>query len=272
MDVNGSVAESYSDEAANSAGSLQCVLVAAGPFHDIDFARLEILKLLAEDERIRVRVFEDFENLVALENADVLMSYTCNLMPSLEAQQRLRDFVRRGGQFFALHGSNSVLEFLDDGRVATPDSMPVFSELLGSRFLAHPPISEYTVCAAKPEHPLIKGLPKSFTTKDEQYLVAMSADVEVLLDTHYNGRDSLEGFVDDDLPEARHPVFYLRRLGEGCVLYLTLGHCRGHYDMQPLLDWWPEVDRCGWEQPIIYELLRRGIRWLCANSVAQKTN
>ncbi|MEM1143353.1 MAG: ThuA domain-containing protein, partial [Pseudomonadota bacterium] len=152
--------------------------MAAGPFHDIDFARLEILKLLAEDERIRVRVFEDFENRVALGNADVLISYTCNLMPSLKAQQRLRDFVRRGGQFFALHGSNSVLEFLDDGRVATPDSMPVFSELLGSRFLAHPTICEYTVCAAKPEHPLIKGLPESFTTKDEQYLIAKSADVE----------------------------------------------------------------------------------------------
>ena len=38
---------------------IDVVLVAGGKFHDIDFARLELLKLLSEDERIRTRVFED---------------------------------------------------------------------------------------------------------------------------------------------------------------------------------------------------------------------
>ncbi|MEO0437929.1 MAG: ThuA domain-containing protein [Pseudomonadota bacterium] len=256
-------------EATEDTRPLRCVLVAAGQFHDIDFARLELLKLLSEDERIRVRVFEDFEHVEAIESADVLVSYTCNLVPSLDAQHRLREFVDRGGQYFALHGSNSALEFLEDGRVASPDLMPVFSDLLGSRFVAHPPISEYTVQVAKSEHPLVQGLPESFTTRDEQYLVAHNADIEVLLDTHYNGKDSLEGFVDDELPAARHPVFYIRRLGSGSVLYLTLGHCRGHYDMQPVLDWWPEVDRCGWEQPLVYELLRRGIRWICTQAMSE---
>ena len=36
---------------------LDVVLVAGGKYHDIDFARLELLKLLAEDERIRTRVY-----------------------------------------------------------------------------------------------------------------------------------------------------------------------------------------------------------------------
>ena len=45
---------------------IKCVLVAAGKYHDIDFARLEILKLLAEDDRIRVRIFEDYENIEAI--------------------------------------------------------------------------------------------------------------------------------------------------------------------------------------------------------------
>jgi hypothetical protein len=44
-------------------------------------------------------------------------------------------------------------------------------------------------------------------------------------------------------------------------LYNTLGHCRGHYDMVPLKDWWPTVDRCSWELPQYRELLRRAIRW-----------
>ena len=38
---------------------IDCVLIAGGKYHDIDFARLELLKLLAEDSRVRVRVFED---------------------------------------------------------------------------------------------------------------------------------------------------------------------------------------------------------------------
>ena len=45
---------------------LDVVLVAGGKYHDIDFARLELLKLLSEDERIRTRVFEDYSNLHAM--------------------------------------------------------------------------------------------------------------------------------------------------------------------------------------------------------------
>jgi len=54
---------------------------------------------------------------------------------------------------------------------------------------------------------------------------------------------------------------YLRPLGEGCVLYNTLGHCRGHYDMRPVTDYYPKIERCSWEIPQYYELLKRGIRW-----------
>src|SRR6202158_6293399 len=45
---------------------IRCVLIAGGKYHDIDFARLELLKLLAQDERVRVRVFEDYGNTAAI--------------------------------------------------------------------------------------------------------------------------------------------------------------------------------------------------------------
>jgi type 1 glutamine amidotransferase len=54
---------------------------------------------------------------------------------------------------------------------------------------------------------------------------------------------------------------YLRPLGSGAVLYNTLGHCRGHYDMVPQKDYYPDVDRCSWELPVFYEILRRSLRW-----------
>ena len=86
---------------------LDCVLIAGGQWHDIDFARLELLKLLAEDENVRVRVFEDYSNLDAIAAADFLVTYTCNVAPSLEAQEVLRDYVKQGGRWLALHGTNS---------------------------------------------------------------------------------------------------------------------------------------------------------------------
>ena len=40
---------------------IKAYLVAGGKYHDIDYARLEILKILGEDERIRTRVAEDYK-------------------------------------------------------------------------------------------------------------------------------------------------------------------------------------------------------------------
>ena len=54
---------------------------------------------------------------------------------------------------------------------------------------------------------------------------------------------------------------YLRPLGDGAVLYNTLGHCRGHYDMVPVVDHYPVIERGSWDQPAFYELLRRSLRW-----------
>jgi hypothetical protein len=99
---------------------IDCVLIAGGKYHDIDFARLELLKLLAEDDRVRVRVFEDYSNLAAIAAADFLVSYTCDVTPSLVEQEALRRYVEQGGRWYALHGTNSILRFLQNGLVDSP--------------------------------------------------------------------------------------------------------------------------------------------------------
>jgi len=237
---------------------IDCVLVASGKYHDIDFARLELLKLLAEDQRVRVRVFEDYANLDAIRNADFLVTYTCDVVPSLEQQEALRAWVEGGGRWLALHGTNSILRFLANGLVDAPAWAPHLMETLGTQFIAHPPIAPYRVEVADAEHPLVRGI-EPFESTDELYLSDVHADLHVLLDTEFEG--AAAGFVRERWTHARHPVMYLRELGQGAVLYLTLGHCRGHYDLQPLMDYYPEVDRCAWELPVFYELLRRGLGW-----------
>lgn len=239
-------------------GRLNCLLVAGGKWHDIDFARLELLKLLAEDQRVRVRVLEDYSNLEALEQADFLVSYTCDVTPSLAEQEALRRYVQGGRRWLALHGTNSILRFMEDDTIDTPNWAPVFMDTLGSIFQAHPPIAPYRVEPSGVEHPLVEDI-EAFEVEDEQYLVQVTAPIEVLLDTEFEGQAGR--FRANPWKKDRHPVLYLRHLGEGAVCYLTLGHCRGHYDLQPLMDFYPKIERGAWELPVFYELLRRGLRW-----------
>jgi type 1 glutamine amidotransferase len=239
-------------------GRIRCTLIAGGKYHDIDFARLELLKLLAADERVRVRVFEDYANIAAIVEADVIITYTCDVVPSLEAQEALRGFLMRGGRWYALHGTNSILRWLGDGKVSSPRWAPLFLETLGSAFVAHPPIAPYTVTVADPAHALVAGV-EPFDTTDELYLMETYGPLHVLLHTQFAGE--APGFAESTWPAGSHPVFYIKQHGEGAVLYLTLGHCRGHYDMQPMLEYWPTVDRCAWDLPVFYDLLKRGIEW-----------
>jgi type 1 glutamine amidotransferase len=139
--------------------------------------------------------------------------------------------------------------------------MPRLARVLGSRFVAHPPIAPYRVAPCDPAHPLVAGV-GAFETDDELYLMehAEPQALVPLLETRFAGE--APGFALRDWRGAdRHLVAYLRPFGQGAVLYCTLGHCRGHHDMRPVMDWYPRVERGSWERPEYLELLRRGVRW-----------
>ncbi len=244
--------------------TVKAYLVAAGDYHDIDFARLELLKLMAENEKIRVEVAQDYHNLDAINRADFLITYTCNLVPSESEQKALHDYVAGGKRWFALHGTNSILKFLADGRVDSPEIAPVLMKTLGTQFIAHPPIQKFKVRVADPDHELVKGVGE-FETDDEIYLSRVHGKLHMLLDTHYTG--AAKGFVEEQWndDDPARPIYYIHKVGSGEVLYLNLGHCRGHYDMQPMIDHYPQVERGSWQLPQFYELLRRGIAY-CAHT------
>jgi hypothetical protein len=235
-------------------------LVAAGQFHDIDFARLELLKLLGEHDDVRCRVAADYHDLESIAHSDFLVTYTCNLVPTEAEQIALKDYVTSGKRWLALHGTNSILEFLDEG-VNSPETAPVLMQTLGTQFIAHPPIQPFKVRVADPSHELVQGI-LAFETDDELYLSRIHGDLHVLLETDFSGEAT--GFIESDWrDDAPRPVYYINKVGAGEVLYLNLGHCRGRYDMRPLMDYYPKIERGSWEKPEYYELLRRGIRY-CA--------
>jgi type 1 glutamine amidotransferase len=244
---------------------LDVTLVAGGKYHDIDFARLELLKLLAEHDEFRVRVQPDYEDHSAITSAPILVSYTCDVRPSADAQQAISTWVEGGGRWVALHGTNAALTLGGPNGVEAPRCQPTWADTLGSQFVAHPPIQPYAVQVSAPDHWLVQGI-ESFETDDELYLseYADRDALEPLLHTTWSGEAT--GFAEHDwsldtVGTDHHLVMYLRPLGAGAVLYNTLGHCRGHYDMVPVVDFYPRIERCSWEQPAYYELLRRSLRW-----------
>ena len=237
---------------------MQVHLIAAGKYHDIDFARLELLKLLAEIAEIRTSVAMDFSNVERLETASLLITYACDLMPSAAEVAALNAFLDRGGRWLALHGTNSILRFDQAGKVLTPDEAPDFMALLGTRFTGHPPIEPFKVHVTK-DHELTRGF-RSFSTIDELYLCDVTADIETLMHSDFAG-GTCGDFADPEFASQQVPILYLRPVGDGAVLYCSLGHCRGHYDLRPLASFWPTVQRCSWDYPEFIEILRRGIRW-----------
>ena len=146
------MSEENTSPAEASHQTVQVYLVAAGDYHDIDFARLELLKLLAENDRVRVTVAADYHDIDAIQAADFLITYTCNLIPSEAQQVALREFVASGKRWFALHGTNAILKFLDSGQVDAPETAPIMMETLGTQFLGHPPIQPFTVEVSDPDH------------------------------------------------------------------------------------------------------------------------
>lgn len=226
----------------------------------MDFARLELLKLLAEHAHLRVRVVENYADAAAIGGAEFMITYTCDVIPAPEQQSALVEFLAAGNRWFALHGTNSILKWSKALQAwDAPRLAPDFMRLLGSQFMAHPPIAPYRVNICDSNHPLTRGI-EPFDADDELYLCESETGNQVLMDTEFAGQ--APGFARSDWTASqRQPVMYLRPHGTGELLYCTLGHCRGHYDMQPLVKHYAEVERGSWKLPVFYELLRRGIAW-----------
>lgn len=114
----------------------------------------------------------------------------------------LLSYVAHGGALLAFHNGISL------------QSRPELCQLLGGRFTRHPgyeqlPWVPYRVEA--PAHPIMRGV-ADFTIADEQYMFILDdlAEKEMLLGMEYEGR--------------RYPAGWVRRFGQGQVVYFACGH------------------------------------------------
>lgn len=232
--------------------------VAAGKYHDIDHARLEVLKLLAEHPQIRTTVACNYGDIERLNACRFLVTYTCDLMPSPEEAAAIRAWLEKGGKWLALHGTNSILVFTESGLVDAPNDRPDVMDMLGTQFKAHPPIGPFRVEVCNHDHELSRGI-ADFDVVDELYLSHTTAEIDVLMQTRFEGEAT--GFIDSQWADTVVPILYTRDIGAGRIVYNTLGHCRGHYDLPGMADFYPHPEKCAWNYDVYYDLLRRGIAW-----------
>jgi type 1 glutamine amidotransferase len=211
--------------------------------HDFDFARLRLGQAIYDAGGIRVDAFNNYDDSKALTAADFMVSYTSQVPVADEACFALRDYLENGGRWFALHASNSVRD------------NPHLPGILGSRFITHPPYLHFPVRVSAKEDPLVDGI-DDFEVDDELYVIEHADDIEVLLETRWGG----EALGGRSFPEERRPLMYRRRVGQGGVLYLALGHANRPFDTPSGRGDAP--DRRGpWDLPGFKELVRRGIEW-----------
>jgi type 1 glutamine amidotransferase len=130
-----------------------------------------------------------------LSQFDVVVNYSTDGDPTDEQIDALIGAVEGGLGFVGLHGASAGF------RQSEP-----YHQLIGSRFVRHPPIRPYTVEVAKPDHPITRGIP-NFTVEDELYEIrTVVDDLEILA--------SAEG----------HPMVYVRQYGKGRICYIAPGH------------------------------------------------
>jgi type 1 glutamine amidotransferase len=228
-----------------SAAPLVAYLVCDSPErnHDCDFARVRLAEALYAAGGIWTDVGMSYADTARLDAADLLVTYTAGLQVTDAECQALRRFLERGGRWFALHGTNAGVRSNE------------FADIVGSRFMAHPPYGRFAVSIRTPSDPLLAGL-ETFQVEDELYLIEPTRDVEVLLETRWGGKVREQAF--DDL--AR-PLMYRLRAGKGGVIYLGLGHANRTFEKASPTVPDPPDRRGPWDSPVYRELIRRGVAW-----------
>lgn len=159
---------------------------------------------------------------------------------TLTQRKALKDYVEKGGGFFAVHGSAGDPVYFWDWYA---------DDLIGARFVGHPIAKQFQaarVVIDDAAHPVAKGLPADWTMTDEWYSFAASprlkgAKVVATLD---ESTYEPQGMGTQNLRMGDHPIAWTRCVGKGRSFYSAIGHR-------------PE----GYSEPHVRLLMENAIEW-----------
>ncbi len=248
--------------------------------HDMDYARMQILQKLRDEDCLAVTVANDYQDIERwLPGTDLLITYVAGPFPMGAGNDALSDWLEQGGRWLALHGTSGgkAVKTERDGRPVKQMVKGEHHQTLGCFFLNHPPICEFQVSVAG-EHRVTRGLPERFTIQDELYLIELQDpdSSRILLTTELAADPSPPGFgfvFDEDTalhPDGKTRVLgYAREVGRGEIVYIGLGHCHvGRAGSPSKVDTsihpqgtMPPEFRGVWETEAFARLLQNAIAW-----------
>lgn len=147
--------------------------------------------------------------------AVVWLSPSGDVLGELE-RAALADFVTGGGGWMGVHGAATAEQ-----------SWPFYRELVGARFIGHPPgCTEGEIDVKDSGHASTAHLPERWSWTDEWYSFdERPEEVEVLLEVDE------DTYVAGDLAMGHpHPLAWHRRLEAGRCFYTALGHDAAAYE------------------------------------------
>ena len=240
--------------------------------HDHDYARLQLLNLLAE-RGVQASVANDFADIEKwLPVSRLLITYVAGPYPGDSQCGALRAWLEGGGHWLGLHGTSGGRAERVEGMRQRRTVKTGHHALLGCRFLTHPPLCKFTVDVRDSAHPLTQGVGSTFAIEDEPYFIELQdpAATRILLTADYGTAAVSKSVVplygtDASLqPDGRTRVLgYTRDVGKGSVTYLAFGHChhpasRAGRAPDPA-DTQPAIFRAPWETAAYTTLLRNAI-------------
>jgi uncharacterized protein len=154
------------------------LLLLGGNWHDFDGFATAFQAYFAEDD-LQIEPTYNADRLLTLDAAkvDLVTIYTClgrsnqqgRIAEDMKAEQvdALCTWTRRGGKVLGVHSATVMGE-----------AQTGLRQLLGARFLSHPPQFDFTVTPLAREHPITAGI-GAFAVHDEFYIHAYDEGIEI---------------------------------------------------------------------------------------------
>ncbi|GAK40766.1 hypothetical protein TCA2_3256 [Paenibacillus sp. TCA20] len=179
-------------------------------WHPLEPARQQLVQIIGESTNLTVT--EDYDSLKELsrDEFDVVISYTDCWLRDLTTEQTagLITFVAGGGGILVIHNGISLQRSSE------------LAQMIGAKFITHPPYQILSYHGIEPTHPLLEGVP-DFVMGEEPYVVEFDpfAPVKVFLEYEYQGR--------------RYPAAWENGFGLSKIIYLQPGHDARSFEPEP---------------------------------------
>ena len=187
------------------------------PFHPFQETR-DAIRQLGVENGFDVHATDNsalFTDEILAQYDAVIFAHTHFDVLDSDQESAFQRFIQAGGGFAGIHLASG-----------TEKDWPWYGDLVGARFLDHPPIQQATVHVEDPTHPSTKDLPAEWVRTDEWYDFSPAPDraiVNVLL-TVDESTYTNDGIHGDD-----HPIAWYHEFDGGRSWYTAMGHLESHY-------------------------------------------